>query len=454
MSRAAPQRTNSNGRLKLTERQIFGLMAGLAILGLTIAYLAGGFAGSTAADTESDAGIESLRKPLPVNVMTLVHVDSIVQSRNYTGTVRARSLSDLGFEVGGKLTKVHVSEGSTVMKGQILAEIDTETFNAQKQALWARKAAANSQLDELKSGPRSETIKAARATMLAAKSRYEIATQNLDRRKRIRDALSDEEFDQVVSMAKQAKANLNAAQEQLAELESGTRQEQLDAQAASVAGIEASINEIDVALSKSKLIAPFDGIVTRRYLDPGSIAPASAPVIKLVEKDHLEAWIGLPVSIASTIEIGSSHKIKIEDRKFTATANAKIGELDRVTQTRAVLFVLQPEASDYVVSGQLCEISVSSHVESSGYWIPMSALAKGVRGLWSVMAVVKNDPGDWRVEKRSVEILKTDSHRVLVKGTIRDSDQIIVDGTHRVSENQRVAPILDRQANREPLSTQ
>jgi len=426
---------------RLTKRHFFWLLPLVAIGCLFVAYSMGALDGLIA-DTSEQASVELKATALPVNVATVTYVDSILQSRTYTGAIRARHRSDLGFEIPGRITKVNVDEGVAVNKGDILAELDTETAIAQKGALLARLAQAKSRMEELDAGPRMETIRAARAEMDAAQSRYQNAVQNLNRRKKIRSAISVEEYDQAVFAERSSKANLNAAREKLSELESGTRQEQLDAQTSALKQLEASINEVDVAISKAKLLAPFSGVVTRRYLDPGSIAAASVPVIKLVEQQHLEAWIGLPVSIVSDIDIDSKHEILVEGQPYSVTAKAKIRELDPATMTQTILFVLEPGASEKVVSGQLCEISLTSKVESSGFWIPTSALSKGVRGLWSVMVVGKDESGEGcRIQRRGIDIIKTESARVLVKGTIVEGDQIVVDGTHRITDRQLVKPI-------------
>ena len=118
---------------------------------------------------------------------------------------------------------------------------------------------------------------------------------------------------------------------------------------------------------------------------------------------------------------------------------AKIGELDAVTRTRTVLLQLDNLASDQVVSGQLCELNVESTVSGTGFWIPTSALSKGVRGLWSVMVVIATGDG-YRTQKRDIEIINTDAGRVLARGTIEDGDLIIVDGLHRLAEGQAVSP--------------
>jgi multidrug efflux pump subunit AcrA (membrane-fusion protein) len=408
---------------------------------------------------------------MPVNVLSIEYTDSITQSRRFTGTIRAKNRSELGFERPGKITQVFVDEGDTISAGSPIAKLDVETLLAQKNAAIARRDQARSMLAELESGPRQETIAAARAVQAAARSRAEMAQANLDRRKMLfeKQAISQEEFDVARYGVTTASANLRAADEQLSELESGTRQEQLDAQISMLRQLDASIAEIEVAISKSTLLAPFNGTVTERFLDPGSVAQVSAPVVRLVDEQNLEAWIGLPVAMVSQLAIGSQQEIWVGQKPYPATVVAKIRELDTVTRTQTVLFRIEPYNTSIIVSGQLCEINLSSQSPTSGFWIPNTALAKGVRGLWSVLALTpettvtdsrvvasmpvvdsaegqsplddavhKPAPRICRVEKRDVEVLVTESNRVLVRGTLSAGDRVVVDGVHRITSGQLV----------------
>ena len=436
----APQASNQF----LTKRHVAWALAVAVLIG-SIAFAVNGrlspliaqlFSNPTSAD---DACPEVT--VLPVNVTKISFVDSIMQSRLYTGTVRARHRSDLGFELSGKIKTISVEEGDVVSKGQVLAELHTETLVAQHRATLARLAQSRSLMEELEAGPRIETIKAARANVAAAQSQHSNARLNLSRRKKLRDsgAILAEEFDQASFAEKTARANLTAAREQLSELEAGTRKEQMDGQASAVRQLEAAAKEIEVAIGKSRLIAPFAATITRRYMDPGSIAQASVPVIRMVEQQHLEAWIGLPVSIVAGLEIGSKHEIIVDGQSYFGVLSAKISELDTATRTQTVLFELDSTASEKVVSGQLCKIQVSNSVNCCGYWVPISALTKGIRGLWSIMVVVPDEAsGHYRAEKRDIEFVKTDSNRVLATGTIADGDQIILNGLHRIADGQLV----------------
>jgi multidrug efflux pump subunit AcrA (membrane-fusion protein) len=57
------------------------------------------------------------------------------------------------------------------------------------------------------------------------------------------------------------------------------------------------------------------------------------------------------------------------------------------------------------------------------------------------MIVDKQESGH-RVQKRDVEVINTENDRVLVRGTLNDGEQIVIDGLHRIAEGQLVSPKL------------
>ena len=439
----------------LTIRHI--LIAVAAILSLAGVYYAGSLSSLSPTSAVSSDSSEN-RSPsrtansddirvMPVNVTTVQYVESVTQSRTFTGTIRAKSRSNLGFELSGKIKEVFVDEGDTVSLGTPIAELDTDTLAAQKNAVLARLEQSRNVLAELESGPRSQTINAARASRDAARSQSDMAKTNLLRRESLREAgaISSEEFDRASFGLRTAEANLIAADEQLSELEAGTRQERIDAQISLVKQLDASLEEIDVAIRKSTLTAPFNGTITQRHLDPGSITQASTPVVRLVDEQNLEAWIGLPVAAVAKLEVGDRSEVVIDQKTYDAILVAKIRELDSMTRTQAVVFRLESFDAHAVVSGQLCEIKIASDSDASGFWVPTTSLAKGVRGLWSVMTLVSEKTGGgFRIQKSDVEIIHTESSRVLVRGTLSDGDKIVSDGVHRISVGQRVEPSNDQ----------
>ena len=430
---------NTNSKSPLVALIIVLLAAFVAV----VAYQNGWLASSgPTKDIASKADLANIKTVLPVNAHRIHFVDSIKQTRRYTGVVRARRSSELAFELTGKIKEVLVEEGQTVQAGQVIATTDTATLQAQQAATLAQLAQTKFTMNELEAGPRKEQIAAASAETAAAKSEYANAKLRATRRQELfkKNAISGEEYDQAKLGVRTAKARWQAAAERLAELNAGTRQERLSAQQATVTQLEAAANEIEVAISKSNLLAPYSGTITKRYLDPGSIVQPSSPVCKLVEK-KLQARIGLPVDVASGVEVGQQYTVQVADASYDVTALAKIQEVDDATRTQAVLFEFPPEAAQSIVQGQLCQIQITTEVETAGYWVPNSAVTGGVRGLSSVMKLVPDAERLelFRVRRCDIEIIKTDSNQILVKGTIADGDLVLANGLHRVASGQLVS---------------
>lgn len=433
-------KTQSNPGLTVTARQLGVIVLLLLAAVGAAAYQNGWFTGEADANESDNAATQTI---LPVNTLQIHFVDSIEQTRGYTGTVRARRRSELAFEMAGKINQVLVDDGEHVEAGQVIAQLDTSTLMAKQEAMRAQLAQSKFVMSELDAGPRQQQIAAATAETTAAKSEYDNAKIRSKRREALAKskAIPVEEYDQSKLDVKMAKARWQSAFERLSELKAGTRKEQLSAQKANVTQLEASVKEMEVAISKSNLVAPYAGTITKRYLDPGSIAQPASPVFMLVEQSNLEAWVGLPVSVAAQTKIGQQYSVVVGEESFDVTASAKIKELDVGTRTQAVLFEFTPEAAETVVSGQLCRIQITTEVATSGFWIPNTALARGVRGLSSLMKLVPDDdrPELYRIRRCDIEVIKTDSNRVLAKGTISEGDLVVSDGLHRISNGQLVS---------------
>ena len=112
-----------------------------------------------------------------------------------------------------------------------------------------------------------------------------------------------------------------------------------------------------------------------------------------------------------------------------------------------VVLTLDKSAAREVSSGQVARLELAETIFTSGYWLPTTALVRGGRGLWS--CYVTGEPAEleslptnmnqpFRVERRDVEVLHTESDRALVRGTLQPNDQVIVNGTHRLVLGQLV----------------
>ena len=393
------------------------------------------------ARSETAADDPPRARVLAVQTMRLERVTSYQTAHEYTGSIVARRTSQLGFEFPGKLKEIYVDEGDSVAAGTVLAEVDTEHLDIQRRQLVARRAQAVAKLDEMVSGPRAEDIAAARARVDSFQAQVELLELQTARHKRLvaARATSQNEYEEYTFGLRARTAQHNEAQHHLEELLNGTRKEQIEAQRAVVAELDAMIADIDVDLRKSTLRAPFDGTIAQRSADDGTVVEAGEPVFRLVEDQVLEAWIGLPVHAAQELHAKSSQRVRINGQYFDATVSGRFPEVDQATRTRTVVLRLDDTAAGYVVHGQVVRLELDETVQASGYWLPSTALTRGARGLWTSFVVVKaTQPRSYRVERRDVEVLHTESNRVLVRGTLNSGDRVISSGTHRVVPDQLV----------------
>jgi len=385
-----------------------------------------------------------------VETVTVKPASGYEVTRSFTGEISAQRSSELGLERGGELTQVLVEEGDRVSKGQPLARLDTRNLQAQRKQLEARLSGALAQLEQLETGPRQEDIAAARARVRNLEKELELKEIQRSRREFLyqEGAISREQRDEFATQEEVLEARLDEAKSELEELLNGTRKEEIAAQRATVQELEASIEDIDVTLSKSVLKAPFNGIVSQRYIDEGTVIQTGQAVIRLVENALPEARIGLPTTMTNNLSIGSSQTVTINSQEFSATVSAILPEVDPETRTQEVFLKLDAygSVSDLRAAitktspGQTVRLIRKQTIDSEGYWVPLSSLTKGVRGLWTAYVVVESSEGDgWEVQQQAVEILHQDSDRAYVRGTLQVSDRIVASGTHRLVPRQRVS---------------
>ena len=386
---------------------------------------------------------------LPVETVKVNLVDSYQVERTYTGTIVSRRSSSLGFERGGKLLNLTVDLGEQVEVGTPLAVLDTQKLKAQQQELLAERKQVKAQLQELLAGSRSETVAAAKSTVKSLQSQLKLA-QTKDRRRQelhTSGAISREQLDEVTTEVNTLQARLNEAQSKLDELLAGPRPEKIAAQQALVEQFDAKLASLEVELEQSILKAPFTGRIAKRLVDEGTVVSAGESIFTLVEASTLEVHVGVPVNTTSQILLGTNQQLQIGSRTYQAQVLSTLPQLDSATRTLTVVLGLDQSAAKEVRVGQVARLKLSETIADSGYWLPTTALVKGVRGLWSCYVLGNSENVDnnfqkaFRVEQRELEVLQTESDRVFVRGTIQNTDKVIVNGNHRIVAGQLVHPV-------------
>ena len=391
-----------------------------------------------------------------VGVMKLISQQDAFTPLRYTATVVARRKSQLSFQASERVDELLVDEGDRVEQGQLLARQDDTAIEALHNAAVARQKQAAAVLAELKSGPRRETIEVARAELNRLMAQRDLTKTTLKRQKRLQQtrAGSRQEYDIASSEDEAMQAAIKSAQQRLKELETGTRQEKIDAQQAAYEIAVATVQQTQARLDQTRLTAPFSGRISKRFIDEGSLAQVGSPAFEIVEVDHLEIRFGVALGVAKQLEVGQRLPFSTaDDQTFMGSVTQIQPTLDRATRTQEIIVDVDAENTKSLVDGQTVRIEIATPAAQPGTWLPTEALQRQVRGLWSVLVLDRENENQEnqtpdadasvnpnpRVARRDVELLATWGNWSRVQGTLEANDQVIVSGSSRVSVGQRVA---------------
>ncbi|MEM7024523.1 MAG: hypothetical protein AAF637_18385, partial [Pseudomonadota bacterium] len=133
------------------------------------------------------------------------------------------------------------------------------------------------------------------------------------------------------------------------------------------------------------------------------------------------------------------YEIRIGGRSYQARLQSVIPSLNANTRSVPVIFRLENPAAQ-VRAGQLARLMVSYQVPMQGYWLPVTALIGGRRGLWNAYVLEPSDADDGLMQagRRELQLLHSEVDRVYVRGTLQPAEQVIVSGLHRLVPGQLV----------------
>jgi membrane fusion protein (multidrug efflux system) len=195
--------------------------------------------------------------------------------------------------VPGQVTRLLVTDNQEVKKDDVLVEIDPRDYEASLAQAKADLAAAQSQSDQSQAQVKvSEArVAQAQAAVTAAEAEARRATDDLKRYESVESkAVSESAIDLAQAQARSANANLEAARSQTnaAEAEVALSEAGVETATAAVQQAEAKLQQAGLNLSYTKIIAPLDGRITARTVQPGNYVQPGQALLALVPKD---VWV-------------------------------------------------------------------------------------------------------------------------------------------------------------------
>jgi HlyD family secretion protein len=218
-------------------------------------------------------------------------------------------------EVSGKLVKLAVDEGSTVIPGQELARVDTTDIELQLRAARAERANADAELRLRRAGSRVEDVREAEAQVLRARADLEGAERDLERMQGLLDRGSGttKARDDARTRRDVARAGLEAAQERLRRLQAGFRPEEIDAAAARLAAADARIAQLEQQLEDALVLSPGQGVVTQKLAEQGELLSRGSGIVVVTDLENawLNAYVGEPD--LARLRLGQEARVATDD---------------------------------------------------------------------------------------------------------------------------------------------
>ncbi|MBU3032161.1 efflux RND transporter periplasmic adaptor subunit [Paracoccus marinaquae] len=350
-------------------------------------------------------------RPLTV---AIVQPEHDVALRIYgLGTVEARILSRVGFEVGAALTRLSGDAGDSVAKGQELAIL----HSAEQEARVARAGAAVT-ANEANLAKADAAVVRARAVLAqreAANRRQQgLALRDVASVQRAEEAQRDEDV---------ARADLAVAEADVAVI----RAQSLDAAAA--------LRQEEALLAHHRLLAPYDALIVARHAEPGTVVKTGDAIFTLI--DPATIWIQAYVDEerAGQLSLGQPGTIRLRSQpsaEFHGTI-ARIGiESDRVNEERRV-WLTCADCPPEMFLGEQAEVRITTGNRDSALMVPEVAITgfDGHRGtVWTVQ--------DSRLARVGLTFgARDDRGRVEVTGGLPEGAAIVTSPPKGAAEGRR-----------------
>lgn len=335
------------------------------------------------------------------------------------GTVEARVVSKIGFEVGAAIVELNADHGDVVKKGQVLARLHATQQDA--KAARAKAAVLSAEV----------AVKKAEANVTKARA---ILAQRLEVNKRKQQLVSR----QVTSAQAGEEAQRD---EDVAKAEMLVAENDVEVAKAQVSDAGAQLAYERAILEQHTLIAPFDALVVDRQKELGTVVKAGDTIFTLVAADSVWTLAYIDESRAGAIKEGQPAEVRLRslpNRPFSARV-VRIGiESDRVTEERRV-YVRCEQCPTLFYLGEQAEVLIRVATLATARLVPEAAVSgyDGTKGaVWTIE--------DGRLKRRSVSFgYRTEDARLEIRSGIPDQAAVVTEVNASLGEGRLARPIRE-----------
>ena len=354
-----------------------------------------------------------------------------------SGNIKARHKANLSTNVMGYILELVVDEGSQVKAGELLGRIDDNdtklkvaNAKAEEFKLKSVQEELNAEFEELKN--RIQMLFHDQEKYLAE---AELAQSTFDRYSKLleKDVATQQEYDEAKLKLDQANSIVAKSQAEFNMLMA--KKKQLEAKAKQIsASMEQNNVKMADAMAKdiyTKIVSPFDGVVTIKYKSVGDMSVPGEPIITVEDPRFLYLELNVDESQAPMFQQGAEAGIIID--AYNGQTKGIISEVvpasDPDSHTVKVKIDIAPH--DLIHSGMYARVVIPQSGEN--YFVPrMAIITKGqVKG---VFVVDKKNIARFRILKTGQEILGF----VEVLSSLDKDDKVIISRLDEINDGTKV----------------
>jgi HlyD family secretion protein len=233
----------------------------------------------------------------------------------------------LGFETGGRVTRVAPRRGDAIHAGDILATLDDTLGRTSRQSREAEAAAARARAALIKAGSRPEEIRAIAAQVRAAQAYESLLQKQLERDRALfsSGASTQANLDELDSRLERAVAEREVIEQRQRELRGGARTQEIESAEAQAAAAATAVELEAERVRRHELAALDDGTVLDVHVEQGEVVVAGTPVVTVADTTHPYVDIFVPQGELDGIHVGRPAAVHVD-----ATAEVFRGTVDRV----------------------------------------------------------------------------------------------------------------------------
>jgi len=319
--------------------------------------------------------------PSPVKVDTVTEM-SLAATADLMATLHSRSYVSITAGVSGRLDWLQ-EPGVMVQQGEVLAKMDLLPL-------------------QLRQAEQQAQIK--RASINARYFNNEL--QRLHKLKKT-NSTSQFQLDQTKSQYELAQADIEIA--------------------------TLKLQQIEDELRRATVQAPFSGVVTERVVRAGTDINRSDILLKLLDTEHLEARLFVPVKYLAYVRKGLELNLQAIGQSISTQVTSVIPRTDPLSQTFEVRIQIPEHLNEFWTAGQLVKVTVPVQDAQPSLTVHRDALILRKEGTFVVKVDAEN-----KAHRLLVTVGKGTLDRVSIYGDLHSGDKIAIRGAERLKEGQDV----------------